>query len=177
MDSLDFRLGTNSNEITASPQISPNALRPLVEQAGPSDLDSKEALKPLERRNTIDKAAMSPTGLGISNTPSDVSRPASRVFTSPTISSRRTSMTEFTNSTSRRDSIISLEHAVLQKTMENLNGVQVSYYKAKSRISYPISKIESILSKQNGRRYIIISPHTSVNIKFYFSASQLYPQV
>ena len=52
--------------------------------------------------------------------------------------------------------------------MENLGGVQISYYKAKSRISYPVSMIESLRNKQTGRRYIIVSPPLSSNIKLYF---------
>ena len=52
--------------------------------------------------------------------------------------------------------------------MENLNGVQVSYYKEKSRLSYLVSTIESFRNKQNGRRYIIISPPDSSNIRLFF---------
>ena len=57
--------------------------------------------------------------------------------------------------------------------MENLAGVEVSYYKAKSRISYPVSTIESFRNKQNGRRYIIISPPISHNIQLFFGTMNI----
>ena len=157
---------------SASPQSSPSPLRTLKEQDERSELDSKETIKPLERQgNTLDEIAGSPTGLGISSGFSAGSSAASRIFTSPTISSRRSSTTEFTNSTSRHSSIITLESSVLEMRMENLSGVQISYYKAKSRISYPVSTIESFRTKPTGQRYIVISPPDSCNIKLYFGWS------
>ena len=54
--------------------------------------------------------------------------------------------------------------------MENLNGVQVSYYKEKSRLSYPVSTIESFRNKQTGHRYVIISPPISSNVRLFFGA-------
>ena len=162
--------------IYASPHSSPNTLRPLTEPVGSSDLDSEEAMDLWgRRRNTIDQIAMPPTGLGISSYMSEGSSAVSRAFTSPTNSSRRTSTTEATSSSSKRESIFSLESAVLETVMENLNGVQASYYKAKSRISYLVSTIESFRNKQTGRRYIIISPPASSNIVLYFGMYRSCP--
>ena len=59
--------------------------------------------------------------------------------------------------------------------MENLSGVQVSYYKAKSRISYPVSAIETFRNRQTGRRYIIVSPPSSSNIRLYLGTPSVYP--
>ena len=154
-----------------SPQVSPNTLRPLTEEAGSSGSKWEGDMKTSEQcLNTIDKTAVSPCGLGISGAMSESSSPGSQVLTDPTISSRRTSTTGTTSSASRRDSILSLDSAVLEMIMENLNGVQVSYYKEKSRLSYPVSTIESFRNKQTARRYIIISPPTSFNIKLFFGA-------
>ncbi len=173
---LDFHLSPASSDgkrIYASPQDSPNTLRLSKEQDERSELDSKEAMKSLDRRwNAIDEVAISPSGLGVSVPFSEGSSAASQVFTSPTISSRRTSTTEATNSTSGRDSIFALDCALVEKTMANLNGVQVSYYKAKSRILYPVSSIEAFRNKQTGRRYIIVSPPASSNVKLYFGTSK-----
>ena len=58
--------------------------------------------------------------------------------------------------------------------MENLNGVQASYYKAKSRLSYPVSTIEAFRNKQTGCRYIIISPPISSNIRLFFGLFNTY---
>lgn len=161
----------DGKRISMSPPVSPNTLRPLTEEAGSSDSKWEWDMKTAERRlNAIDKTAVSPCGLGISGAISESSSPVSRALTSPTISSRRTSTTGITSSTSRRDSVLSLDSAVLEMTMENLNGVKASYYKAKSRISYPVSTIESFRNKQTERRYIIISPPISSNIKLYFGA-------
>lgn len=172
---LDFHLetsGIDGKGLFTSPQVSPNTLRPLTERTGSSELDPIGDMKPLERRkNTVDEVAMSPNGLGIFGAISEGSSPVSRGFTPPTHSSPRTSTTADTSSISRPDSVLSLESAVLETIMENLSGVQASYYKAKSRISYPISTIESFRVRQTGRRYIIISPPPSSNIKLYFGAS------
>ena len=166
------RRGCNDKGIMASPPMSPNTLGPLAELGELSELYLKDSMMPLERRrNTMDGFAVSPTGLGNSNALSEASSAASRVFTSPTISSRRTSVSDETNSSSRRDSIFALEHAVMERAMENLSGVQASYYKDKSRISYPVSTIEAFRNKQNGRRYIIISPPSSSNIRLYLGTS------
>ncbi|KAF6231112.1 hypothetical protein HO173_010612 [Letharia columbiana] len=160
--------GSGGKGMNTSLQTNLATLHPLTEPNERSELDSKEALKPLgSRRNTTNEVAVSPTGLGMSSTLSEGSSVASRDFTSPTISSRRTSMTEVTTSTSRRDSILALDFAVMEIAMENLSGVKVSYYKAKSRISYAVSTIESFRNKQTGRRYIIVSPPISSNIKLY----------
>lgn len=165
-DIFNFELeseGRDGKGMTASPQLSPNTLSPtLTEQDERSELDSEEALKPLQhRRNTTNEVAVSPTGLGFSSAFSEGSSAASRVFTSPTISSRRTSATEITIST------FALESGVMEMAMRDLGGVQVSYYKAKSRISYPVSTIESFRNKQTGHRYIVISPPVSSKIKLY----------
>ena len=172
-DILNFHLdtsGTDGKESFISPQVSPNALCPLTEQVALSGLDPKGDEKPLElRRNTLDEVTMSPNGLGISSAFSESSsRPVSQVLTSPTISSRRTSTTGITSSASRRDSVLSLNSAILEMIMENLNGVQASYYKAKCRISYPISMIESFRNNKTGHRYIVVSPPASSNIKLFF---------
>lgn len=159
--------GSNGKGILASPDISPT-LGPLTAQSELSKLNSKETMKPLGRRqDTIDEIAVSPTGLGKSRPLSEGSSVASRVFTSPTISSRRTSLTEAMTSTSRRDSMFALESAVAEMAMENLSGVRASYYKEKSKVSYHVSTIKSFRNKQTGRRYIIISPPLSSNIKLY----------
>ena len=150
-----------------SPQMSPPTLRPLAEQDELSELDSK--MGPLERhRNSTSEAAVSPTGLGISSPLSEGSSAASRVFASPTISSRRTSTTDFTPSTSISDSIFAPESAVVESAMQNLRGVQAIFYQKKSRISYPVRTIESFRNKHSGRRYIIISPPITSNIKLFF---------
>ena len=171
-ETLSFHLDNkyfDGREIFMSPQVSPNALRPLTEEAGSSDSKWEGDMKTSERRrNTADKTAVSPCGLGISGAMSESSSPFSRVLTSPTISSRRTSTTGMTSSASRPDSLLSLDSAVSEMIMENLNGVQASYYKAKSRISYVVSTIESFRNKQTGCRYIIISPPISSNIKLFF---------
>lgn len=171
---LDFHIensGIDKKGSFTSPQVSPNTLRPFTEQTGSSALDPKWDKRPLERRrNTVDQVAMSPDGLGIFSAISEGSSPVSRGFTTPATSSPRTSTTVDTSSISRRDSVLSLESAVLEMVMENLSGVRASYYKAKSRISYPISTIESFRVRQTGRRYIIISPPPSSNIKLYFGA-------
>lgn len=177
---LDFHLetsGIDGKGLFMSPQVSPNTLRPFTEQTGSSELDPIGDIKPLERRrNTVDEVATSPNGLGIFGAISEGSSPVSRGFSTPTHSSPRTSTTADTSSISRRDSVLSLESAVLEMMMENLSGVRASYYKAKSRISYPISTIESFRVRQTGRRYIIISPPPSSNIRLYFGASKsLYP--
>ena len=176
---LDFLLapnGIDGKEIFASPHSSPDALRPLTDYIGSSGLDSEDAMKPLERRrNTIDEVAMSPTGLGISSAFPGGSSAASQVVTSPTFSFESTSTAEASSSSSERGSILSLESAGLEMVMDNMNGVQVSYYKMKSRISYPILTIESFRNKQTGRRYIIISPPARFNIKLYFSMHRSCP--
>ncbi|CAD6593106.1 MAG: hypothetical protein ASARMPREDX12_006840 [Alectoria sarmentosa] len=155
--------GSHGKEMIASPQASPTILHPSTE------LDPNVMLKPLQqRRETINEVDFSPTELGILSAMSEGSSAASRVSTSPTTSSPRTSMTETMTSTSRRDSILAPESAVVETAMENLGGVQISYIKAKSRISYPVSTIESFRNKHTGRRYIIISPPISSNIKLYF---------
>ena len=155
--------GSDGKGMIASPQASPTTLHPWTE------LDPKVTLKPLQqRRETINEVDFSPTGHGIFSAMSESSSAASRVSTSPTTSSPRSSMTETTTSTSRRDSIFAPESAVVETAMENLSGVQISYYKAKSRISYHVSTIESFRNKHTGRRYIIISPPISSNIKLYF---------
>ena len=160
----------HANGIYASPHSSPNTLRPLTEPVGSPDLDSEEAMELLvRRRNTIDQISTPPTGLGFPSCMSGGS------FTSPTNSSRRTSTTEATSSSSKRESIFSLESAVLETVMDNLNGVQASYYKAKTRISYYVSTIESFRNKQTGRRYIIISPPASSNIVLYFGMYRFCP--
>ena len=170
-DIPNFQLEQENSEgkkIVSSPQISPNRLHPLMEQDEFAELDREDARKSLGRRwNTTEEVALSPTGLGISRPLSEGSSVGSRAFTSPTNSSRRTSMTEVTVSTSRHNSVFALESAVVEMAMENLSGVQVSYYKAKSRISYPVATIESVRDKQTGRRYIIISPPISSNIQLY----------
>ncbi len=178
-DIPNFQLERERNdgkETIASPQASPTILRPLTGQDERSGLDSKEAMKPLERRrNTNNEVAVSPTGLGISSALSEGSSAASQVFTSPAMSSGRTSMTEVTTNTSRRDSIFSLDSAVVEMTMKDLDGVQASYYRENKRTSYPVSMIESFRDKQTGRRYIVISPPISSKIKLYFSTSNLCP--
>lgn len=164
--------GSDGKKIIASPQMSPTTLRPLAEQDELSQLDAKGAMKPLElRRNTNNEVAASPTGLGLFSALSEGSGTASQIFTSPTISSRRTSNTEVTTSTSRRDSIFAPESAVVEMAMENLDGVQACYYKANSRRSYPVSMIESLRDEHTGRRYIVISPPTSSKVKLYFGTS------
>ena len=173
-DTFDFHLGLEGSDGKGkfkSPRNSPDALRPLREQIGSSDMDSEGSMKRSERRrNTDDEAAMSPTGLAMSSAGSEASSAVSQVSTNPTISSRRTSTTTaYTNSTSMRDSIISLESAANELTMENLSGVYASYYIAKTRRSYPVSMIESFRDTQTRRRCIIISPPTSYNIRLYFS--------
>ena len=174
-DIPDFLLGRGDSKgkgIMAPPQMSPDTQRLLTEPAELSELDSKDDLRPLEPcRNVIDRFATSPTGLGISSALSQGSSTASRVFTSPTMSSRRTSIA--TNSTSRRDSLFAQEHAVLEMAIENLSGVQASFYKAKSRLTYPVSTIEALRNKQTGRRYIVISPPSSSNIRLYFGTPHL----
>ena len=171
-ETLSFHLDTkdiNGKRISSSTQVSPNTMRPLTEEAGSSDSKWEGDMKTSERHlNKVDKTAVSPCGLGISGVMSESSSPVSRILTSPTISSRRTSTTGFTSSASKRDSVLSLDSAVLEMIMENLNGVQVSYYKEKSRLSYLVSTIESFRNKQNGRRYIIISPPDSSNIRLFF---------
>lgn len=154
---------SNGKGIRASPDTSPTTLGPLTEQNELPELDPKDAM----RRQDINEVTVSPSGLGISRPLSEGSSVASRVFTSPTISSRRTSLTETMSSTSRRDSIFALESAVIEMAMENLGGVRASYYKEKSKVSYPISAIESFRNKNTRRRYIIISPPLSSNIKLY----------
>lgn len=176
---LDFHLepdALDAKGICASLHSSPNTLGPLTEPVGSSDLDSEEAMKLLgRRRNTIDQIATPPTGLGISNCMSEGSSAVFRAFTSPTNSSPRTSTTEATSSSSGGESTFSLESAVLETVMDNLNGVQASYYKAKSRISYLVSTIESFRNTQTGRRYIIISPPPSSNIVLYFGMYRSCP--
>lgn len=168
--------GSDGKGRIAPQQSSPTTLRPLIEQDELSELDSKGAMRALEwRRNTNNEVAVPPTGLGISNALSEGSSAASRVFTSPTMSSRRSSMTEFTTTTSTRDSIFALESAVVEMAMENLDGVQAIYYKERKQTSYPISTIESFRHKQTGRRSIIISPPTSFKIKLYFGTSTFCP--
>ena len=177
-ETINFHLelkDVDGKRASMSPQISPNTLHPLTEEAGSSDSKLGWDMKTSERRrNTNDKTAVSPYGLGISNAMSESSSPVSRVLTSPTISSRRTSTTGFTSSASRRDSVISIDSAVLEMIMENLNEVKVSYYKEKSKISYSVSTIESFRNKQTGRRYLIISPSISHNIKLFFGAFNTY---
>ena len=164
--------GRDGKNVIASPHISPTALRPLAEQDDLSLLDSRKTMKPLElRRNTNNEVAVGPTGLEISSALSEGSSAASQIFTSPTISSRRTSNTDLTTSTSSRDFIFAPESAVVEMAMENLDGVQASYYKAKSRRSYPVSTIQSLRDQHTGRRYIVISPPTSSNIKLYLGTS------
>ncbi|KAL9064336.1 MAG: hypothetical protein Q9161_008936 [Pseudevernia consocians] len=166
-----FQLEQERNDgqgTVASPQTSPNTLRPLTEHDERSSLDLNEAMKPLERRrNTNNEVSISSSGLGISSALSEDSSAASRVFTSPTISSQRTSMTEATTNTSRRDSIFTLDSAAVEMVMDNLSGVQASYYKEKSLRSYPVATIESFRDKQTGRRYIVISPPTIYKTKLY----------
>ena len=158
--------------MVASPQSSPTSLCPMTEQDELSELDSIGAMKALEqRRNTNNEVAIPPTGLGISRAASEGSRAASQVFTSPTMSSKRSSVTEVTAAPSRCDSIFAPESAVVEMAMEQLDGVQVSYYKEKKKTSYPVSKIESCRNKQTGRRYIIISPPSSSKTKLYFGTS------
>ena len=171
-ETLNFHLEPRDSDgkgIFMSPHVSPNTLRPSTEEAGSSDSKWEGDMKTSERRrNTIDKTAVPQCGLAISGVISEGSSPVSRVLTSPTISSRRTSATGITSSTSRRDSVLSLDSAVLEMIMENLNGVEVSYYKAKSRTSFLVSTVESFRNKQTGRRYMIISPPISSNIRFFF---------
>ena len=169
----DLESGVNDGtNIIASPHISPNTLHPLAEQDGLSLLDSKEAMNPLRlRRNTTIEVAVSPTGLGISSALSEGSSAASHIFTSPTISSRRTSSTDCTASTSNRDSAFAPEYAVVEMAMENLDRVKVYYYKGDSRRWYPVSTIQSLRHQHTGRRYIVISPPTSSNIKLYLGMS------
>ena len=161
--------------MVASPQSSPTTLCPMTEQDEQSELDSTRAMRALERRrNTNNEVAISPTGLGISRAVSEGSSTASQVFTGPTMSSGRSSVTEVSTTTSRRDSIFAPESAVVEMAMEQLDGVQVSYYKEKKKTSYPVSKIESCRNKQTGRRYIIISPPSSSKTKLYFGTSMLF---
>ena len=61
--------------------------------------------------------------------------------------------------------------------MDNLSGVQASYYKEKSLRSYPVATIESFRDKQTGRRYIVISPPTIYKIKLYLSTPNFYSHV
>ena len=158
--------------VVESPQSSPATLCSMTEQDEQSELDSRGAMKALERRrNTNNEVAISPTGLGISRAVSEGSNAASQVFTSPTMSSGRSSVTKVTTTTSRRDSIFAPESAVVEMAMEQLVGVQVSYYKGNEKTKYPVSKIESCRNKQTGRRYIIISPPASSKTKLYFGTS------
>ena len=158
--------------VVATPQSSPTTVCPMAEQDEQSELDSTGALRALkQRRNTSNEVAISPIGLGISRAVSEGSSAASQVFTSPAMSSGRSSMTEVTTITSRRDSVFAPESAVVEVAMEQLNGVKVSYYKGKTKTSCFVSKIESCRDKQTGRRYIIISPHSSSKNKLYFSTS------
>ena len=176
----DFHLDTgdsHSKGKSASPHNSPNNLRTLKEQDEQSELDSKEAMRPLERHeNTLNELAGAQIDLGISGAFPATSSTNSRIFTSPTISSRRSSTTEFTNSTSRHSSIVTLDSSVVEMRMDNLSGVQVSYYKAKSRLFYQVSTIESFRTKPSGHRYIIISPPDSSNIKLYFGSFKIVLQ-
>lgn len=169
-----FELGTlfsDSKGISATPQTSPNALRPLAEHDEPSGFHSKQDLKRLgQGQNTINEVALSQTGAGISSALPELSIGVSRVSTSPTASSRRTSTTEATTSTSKRGSIFAPEYAVVELVMENLIGVQASFYRTK-HYRYNVSRVESFRNKQTGRRYVIISPPESFKIKLYFGGS------
>jgi len=51
-----------------------------------------------------------------------------------------------------------------------------SFYKAKSRISYPVARIESMRDSQTRRRYIVIKPPASSNVEFYLCRS-CFPEV
>lgn len=168
-----FQLEQERNDgqgTVASPQTSPNILRPLTEQDERSGLDSNEAMRPSERRrNTNNEVAVSPTRLGISSALSEGSSAASQVFPSPTIS-------EATTNTSRRDSIFTLDFAVVETVMDNLSGVQANLHKEKSLRSYPVATIESFRDKQTGHRYIVISPPTIYKIKLYLGTSNFCSQ-
>ena len=162
--------------MVASPQSSPTTLCPMTEQDEQSELDSTGAMRALERRrNTNNEVAISPTGFRNSRPVSEGSSAASQIFTSPTMSSGRSSVTSVTTITSRRDSIFDPESAVVEMAMEQLDGVQISYYKGNEKTKYPVSKIESCRNKQTGRRYIIISPPASSKTKLYFGTSTFLP--
>ena len=177
-DIQDFRMEPEvsvGKRMVASPQSSPTIPSSMPEQDERSELDSRGAMKAVERRrNTNNEVAISPIGLGISRAASEGSNAASQVFTSPTPSSGRSSVTEVTSTTSRRDSFFAPESAVVEMALEQLGGVQVSYYNENKRTSYPVSKIESCRNKQTGRRYIIISPPSSSKTKLYFGKSVLF---
>ncbi|KAM0798557.1 hypothetical protein BDR22DRAFT_371431 [Usnea florida] len=172
-DIPDFRMRSEvsmGKGMVASPQRSPTTLCPLTEQDEQFELDATGALRALERRrNTNNEVAISPTGLRTSRPVSEGSSAASQIFTSPAMSSGRSSMTEVTTITSRRDSVFAPESAVVEVAMEQLDGVQVSYYKGNEKTKYPVSKIESCRNRQTGRRYIIISPPASSKTKLYFA--------
>ena len=177
-DIPDFHMHSEvsmGKRIVASPQRSPTTLCALTEQDEQFELDTTGAMRALERRrNTNNEVAISPTGLRSSRPVSMGSSVASQIFTSPAMSSRKNSMTEVTTIPSRRDSVFAPESAVVEMTMQQLDGVQVSYYNEKKRTSYPVSKIESCRNSQTGRRYIIISPPSSSKTKLYFGMSMLF---
>lgn len=172
-DIPDFYLQSEvsgGKRIVASPQRSPTTLCALTEQDEQFELDATGAMRALEqRRNTNNEVAISPTGLRTSRPVSEGSSAASPNFSSPAMSSGRSSITEVTTIASRRDSIFAPESAVVESAMEQLDGVQVSYYKGNEKTKYPVSKIESCRNKQTGRRYIIISPPASSKTKLYFA--------
>ena len=177
-DIPDFHMQSEvsmGKRIVASPQRSPTTLCPLTEQDEQFELDATGAMRALERRrNTNNEVAISPTGLRISRPVSEGSSVASQIFTSPAMSSGRTSLTEITTIPSRRDSIFAPESAVVEIAMKQLDGVQVSYYKGNEKTKYPVSKIESCRNKQTGRRYITISPPASSKTKLYFGTSMIF---
>ena len=114
------------SKIFASPQSSPNSLRPIRSS---SDLDKAGALRPLEsRRNTETEVASPPDALGIFNNYS-TSPSLSRIFTSPSglsiAPSRQPSSGEPTSPIMRQDSFFSLDSALLEVTMSNLSGVKM----------------------------------------------------
>lgn len=114
------------SKIFASPQSSPNSLRPIRSS---SDLDKAGTLRPLEsRRNTETEVASPPDALGIFNNYS-TSPSLSRIFTSPSglsiAPSRQPSLGEPTSPILRQDSFFSLDSALLEVTMSNLSGVKM----------------------------------------------------
>ena len=175
IDIPDFRMVSEvslGKRIVASPQRSPSTLCPMTEQDEEFELDGTGAMRPLEqRRNTNIEVAKSPAGFRISRPVSEGSSAASQVLTSPAMSSGETSLTEITTTTSRRDSIFAPESAVVEIAMEQLDGVQVSYYTGHEKKGYAVSKIEACRNKQTGRRYITISPPAIDKIKLYFGRS------
>lgn len=178
------------NETFESPESSPIALRASKAFVEEPELDG-DVLKPLEsRKGTESEVAIgSPDPLGIYASTSATRNVLSRSVTdpSPYASFQKPSLIVKTED-ARRDPSMAWELTTLEGKMDELKGVKMcvlerssskltltpcasSFYKSKSRISYPVTRIESMRDSQTRRRYIVIKPPTSSNIEFYLCRS------